>query len=80
MSNVLFNLNDINFANKQTFAGFNDYSFLDASYPKNNNLSDLTDINFLDSISSNLKKLMVGLVILTQSKVMLVYVIFRYGT
>jgi hypothetical protein len=26
MSNV-FNLNDINFANKQTFAGFNDYSF-----------------------------------------------------
>jgi hypothetical protein len=39
-------------------------------------LSDLTDINFLDSISSNLKKLMVGLVILTQSKVMLVYVIF----
>jgi hypothetical protein len=43
---MLFNLNDINFANKQTFAGFNDYSFLDASYPKNNNLSDLTDINF----------------------------------
>jgi hypothetical protein len=52
---MLFNLNDINFANKQTFAGFNDYSFLDASYPKNNNLSDLTD-NFLDSISSNLKE------------------------
>lgn len=57
ISNSLFNLDDNQYNNIQTLAGFNDYIFLDTSYPKDGDLSDLTDVVYADSINKNLKEI-----------------------
>lgn len=57
ISNCLFNLNNVPYNNLQTLAGFNELLFLDTSYPKNNNVSDPTDIVYSDSINQNLKEI-----------------------
>ena len=51
-SNPLFNLDSLTGVN--TWKGFNDLVFLDKSFPKNNNVNDLTDINYEESIYNNL--------------------------
>ncbi len=56
MSNPLFNLSDNSVMDKFTWAGFNSYYFLDTSYPKDNNVSDPTDLTFSESIKRFLKE------------------------
>ena len=56
ISNVLFNLEDSTTANLQTWKGFNEFAFVDTSYPKNNDVADDTDVNYADSIKDNLKR------------------------
>ena len=56
VSNPLFNLTDNTMMNKFTWAGFNNYDFLDTSYPKDNNVSDPTDLIFSESINRFLKE------------------------
>lgn len=56
-SNILFNLDDVAFNNEQTLKGFNNYEFLDTSYPRDNDLVDLNDINYAQSITANLKEI-----------------------
>ena len=51
-SNALFNLDSLTGVN--TWKGLNDFVFLDNSFPKNNNLSDSTDIDYNQSIKNNL--------------------------
>ena len=59
VSNVLFNLNNTTNADLYTWAAFNyrnpttlDYRFLDRSYPKDNDLQDLTDLTYSDAIKN----------------------------
>lgn len=63
ISNPLFNLSDTVNADLYTWAGFNyrdaatgDYRFLDTSYPKDQDLADLTDIGYKDAIKTYLKE------------------------
>lgn len=56
ISNSLFNLNDSQYNNIQTISGFNNFDFLDRSYPKNNDVADLNDITFNQSIDLYLKE------------------------
>lgn len=56
ISNVLFNLNDTSLLNNFTYAGFNDLKFLDASYPKDNDVIDTTDYTFPKAIEKYLKE------------------------
>lgn len=46
VSNALFNLNDNSKANAFTWSTFNDISFLDTSYPKDNDVADKTDYTY----------------------------------
>lgn len=55
ISNPLFNLDD-NPLDLNTMAGFNDYRFLDKSYPRDNTLIDKTDLNFSQAIKTSLKE------------------------
>jgi hypothetical protein len=56
ISNPLFNLdNNVNL-NWQTWKGFNELIFVDTSYPKDGSVGDLTDLNFQDSLTKNLKE------------------------
>lgn len=64
VSNVLFNLNNTTNADLYTWAAFNyrnpttlDYRFLDRSYPKDNDLQDLTDLTYSDAIKKYLKEI-----------------------
>jgi hypothetical protein len=56
ISNVLFNLEDSVTANMQTWKGFNEFAFVDTSYPKDNDVADDTDSNYAESIKDNLKR------------------------
>lgn len=51
-SNALFNLDSLSGVN--SWKGLNDFVFLDKSFPKNNNVNDLTDITYKESIDNNL--------------------------
>jgi len=56
VSNVLFNLNDPAYLDVNTWSGFNQLVFLDTSYPRDNNLSDLTDATYSIALKSFLKE------------------------
>ena len=56
VSNALFNLNDSLYSDKQTWSYFNSLDFLDTSYPKDGDVSDLTDVIYSDSIKKFLKE------------------------
>jgi hypothetical protein len=51
-SNALFNLTSLTGVNN--WKGLNDFTFLDTSFPKNNNINDSTDITYYESIRNNL--------------------------
>jgi hypothetical protein len=51
-TNALFNLDSISGIN--TWKGFNDFEFLDQSFPKNKNNTDLNDLTYSESIKNNL--------------------------
>lgn len=51
-TNALFNLNSLSGIN--TWAGFNDFEFLDQSFPKNKSITDLNDLTYSESIKNNL--------------------------
>ena len=54
ITNALFNLDDSK--NFNNWKGFNNLIFLDTSYPKDNNVNDLSDLNYLESIKNNLQE------------------------
>lgn len=56
ISNPLFNLNDNTNLNSFTWSGFNDIMFLDTSYPKDGNVSDITDLTYSQSIKRYLRE------------------------
>ncbi len=56
ISNVLFNLDDSSLLNKYTYAAFNGLSFLDASYPKDNDVIDKSDFTYNKSLNTFLKE------------------------
>lgn len=56
ISNTLFNLNDSALLDKFTYAGFNDLSFLDASYPKDNDVIDISDFSYPKAVEKYLKE------------------------
>ncbi len=56
ISNVLFNLNDSSLLDKFTYAGFNSLSFLDASYPKDGDVIDVSDFSYPKSLEKYLKE------------------------
>ncbi len=64
VSNPLFNLSDNAFGDLYTWAGFNyrdpstlDYRFLDTTYPKDKDLSDLSDLTYSQAIKKYLKEM-----------------------
>jgi len=63
ISNALFNLNDPLYADLYTWAGFNyrdpntlDYRFLDTSFPKDQDVSDSSDLVYSQAINKYLKE------------------------
>jgi hypothetical protein len=54
VSNPLFNLNNNDKLNAFTWSTFNDISFLDTSYPKDNDVADKTDYTYQLSLKNNL--------------------------
>lgn len=56
ISNPLFNLNDDKMVDKFTWAGFNTFDFLDATYPHDNDNSDDGDFIFPTAIGTFLKE------------------------
>lgn len=54
MTNALFDLDDNSMANKFTWAGFNSIDFLDESYPKDGDISDINDVNYSQAIKKSL--------------------------
>jgi hypothetical protein len=56
ISNALFNLDNTSNNNWQTWRGFNELKFVDTSYPKDGDVADLTDVNYVDSIKNFLKE------------------------
>jgi hypothetical protein len=56
ISNVLFNLDNNTNNNWQTWKGFNELVFVDTSYPKDGDVADSTDVNYVDSIKRFLKE------------------------
>jgi hypothetical protein len=56
ITNALFNLNDNIMVDKFTWAGFNSLDFLDTTYPRDNDVSDLTDLVYPQAIKKYLKE------------------------
>lgn len=54
ISNVLFNLNNPANTDLYTWAGFNSIAFLDTSYPKDNDVADITDYTYTQAIKNYL--------------------------
>lgn len=50
ISNSLFNLDNPSKLDVDTWKGFNNYRFLDTSYPKNGDVADKTDVTYVESI------------------------------
>lgn len=50
VTNALFNINNTTNLNKDTWSWFNNYIFLDTSYPKNNDVADITDVTYVQAI------------------------------
>lgn len=57
ISNVLFNLDNILNNNLQTWRGFNELLFLDTSYPKDSDVADFDDLNYVNSIDTHLTEI-----------------------
>lgn len=56
ISNALFNLNDSVRLDKYTYAGFNSLDFLDASYPKDGDVIDVSDYSYPKAFGAYLKE------------------------
>ena len=56
ISNPLFNLTDNQWDDKQTWAGFNKTTFLDSSYPTDNDVFDEGDLTYPKAIKKYLKE------------------------